>query len=320
MTVRINLKNNNVEGGKLYLYRSTERFSEEALPQPLAVLASNAKSYDDDSFLLYDTDYYYGAVIESAAGEKSHLMPLRKVRLTHDVGVGCKDILSGDETLGYMGIVSSRDEGYGELWGASPYSPSSYSSFFSFIKYIRNGVISYTPTGQVTSTYSDLMYREGFLFGGTGADQLTANATMAATVENASKKYREINGRKYSCHIPVMFKSTDTFAANILSVDGGAVLLDLPPGENEAIDFWRMFGAQSPVADTKKVPAYFRTIGTGDSIIVTGTTNGSTSHYAGTLATTSVHSNPSFNSNSLTLNSNTSRLFSFIIEFDQVAE
>lgn len=320
MTVRINLRNNNVEGGKLYLYRSTERFSEEALPQPLAVLASNAQSYDDDSFLLYDTDYYYGAIIENAAGEKSHLMPLRKVRLTHDVGVGGKDILSGDETLGYMGIVSSGDEGYSELWGASPYSPYMYSSLFSFIKYIRNGVISYTPTGQAASVSSELMYREGFLFGGTGADQLTANATMAATVENASKKYREINGRKYSCHIPVLFKSTDTYASNILSANGGAIVLDLPPGENEAIDFWRMFGAQSPVADTKKVPAYFRTISTSDSIIVAGTNSTYAPHYAGTLATTSVHSNPSFNSNAIVLNTNTSRLFSFIIEFDQVVE
>lgn len=320
MTVRINLRNNNTEGGKLYLYRSTERFSEEALPQPLAVLASNAQSYDDDSFLLYDTDYYYCVVVENAAGEKSHLMPLRKVRLTHDVGVGGKDILSGDETLGYMGIVSSGDDGYGELWGASPFSPSSYSSFFSFIKYIRNGVISYTLTGQLTSMASDLMYREGFLFGGTGADQLTANASMAAIVENASKKYREINGRKYSCHIPVMFKSTDTYASNILSANGGAILLDLPPGENEAIDFWRMFGAQSPVADTKKVPAHFRTVGANNSIIVAGTTNSSTSHHAGTLSTTSPYSNPSFSGNSLTLNTSTSRLFSFIIEFDQVVE
>lgn len=320
MTVRINLRNNNTEGGKLYLYRSTERFSEEALPQPLAVLASNAQSYDDDSFFLYDTDYYYGVVVENAAGEKSHLMPLRKVRLTHDAGVGCKDILSGDETLGYMGIISSRDDGYGELWGASPFSPSSYSSFFSFIKYIRNGVISYTLTGQLTSMASDLMYREGFLFGGTGADQLTANASMAAIVENASKKYREINGRKYSCHIPVLFKSTDTYASNILSANGGAILLDLPPGENEAIDFWRMFGAQSPVADTKKVPVHFRTVGVNDSIIVAGTTSSSTSHYAGTLATSSPYSNPSFSGNSLTLNTSTSRLFSFIIEFDQVVE
>lgn len=265
MTIRVYLNNKNVASSQIFVYRDTKKIEDNALPAPVATLPGDAKFYDEQDYLFYDVDYHYRIKVVSSAGEEL-LSSDRVYRLGADLGIGSKNIIMGDETLGLMDVIDPYNYN-GELLLAfnSRFTLPSVSStninFGKFIKYIRNGKIYYTY-GAPCQVVGSTAFNNNLVSGGSNI----AYAVYASTKSKYETTRNEVivDNRKYAFHFPSMIDDQKTKLDINNTTDYSTI--NTPAGFSEMIDLFRIFGQHSLSLKRDKMP--FRYLILSDALYI----------------------------------------------------
>lgn len=265
MTIRVYLNNKNTAASQIFVYRDTKKIEDNALPTPVATLAGDAKYYDEQDNLFYDVDYHYRVKVVSSTGDEV-LSADRIYRLGADLGIGSKNIIMGNETLGLMDVIDPYDYGAELLIAFStrftiPSVASANINFGKFIKYIRNGKIYYTYAA--TSTISGATaFNNGLVSGGSNI----AYAIFAATKAKYETGRNEVivDNRKYAFHFASVIDDQKTKLDIANTADYS--LLNTPAGFSELIDLMRIFGNHSLSLKRDKMPFRYAIISDGNTI------------------------------------------------------
>lgn len=265
MTIRVYLNNKNVAASQIFVYRDTKKIEDNALPAPVATLAGDAKYYDEQDNLFYDVDYHYRVKVVSSTGDEV-LSADRVYRLGADLGIGSKNIIMGNETLGLMDVIDPYDYGAELLTAFTtrfsvPSVGSTNINYGKFIKYIRNGKIYYTYAAPSTIAGSTA-FTGGLVSGGSNI----AYAVYAATKAKYETGRNEVivDNRKYAFHFPSMIDDQKTKLDITNTIDYN--LLTTPAGFSELIDLVRLFSTHNMSLKRDKMPFRYSIITDGTAI------------------------------------------------------
>lgn len=179
------------------IYRTTVPFDPNNPGSPLVTLAGDATSYEDNAVNVGNT-YYYTVAVKK--GDDRSFAATQTQGYYSNLGPGPKTILRGDWTCGYFGEIPNAD------W-VSPVDVvekikvvlnsitglSFTTNSANWHKFVYQGKIFFTPSGQlITSTWQNA-YNAGFLFGEDGFGELPTGP--AGNVNQ--KKVIEIDGQRY---------------------------------------------------------------------------------------------------------------------------
>ena len=202
MSFTLRWKNPNAIATTVNIYRDTKDISAAALPAPIVTLTNGETEWRDTTAVNGQTYYYLATV---TANGKTVAGASQKYTVAVQRGIGPMGFISGDDELGFMGVVP-----YDERWLPSqmPASflsmyPTAFTDRIELYKFSRHGKILYMLGAGVIGALGWMdwasLYQAGLVFGRDDAGPEGANGTLPATPQDAKILHR---GDVYRMRLP----------------------------------------------------------------------------------------------------------------------
>lgn len=200
MNIEITWINRTKDADTTTIYRSSEPFGKDELPEPLAIIDGALESYLDKD-LVPESIHYYRT--KATRGEMEVISELMRMEALPYTGPGPQKLISGDMEQGYFGSMT-----VGEFI-SFPLLKSAIASMASFInsnrtpvwlKFAYKGKILYIPTEPLAIDIDwRTIYQAGLIYGveGNGPEPVFGTPTdqmVTVRIQNQLFKIRTLKG------------------------------------------------------------------------------------------------------------------------------
>ena len=187
MSFTLRWKNPNAIATTVNIYRDTKDISAAALPAPIVTLTNGETEWRATTAVNGQTYYYLATV---TANGKTVAGASQKYTVAVQRGIGPMGFISGDDELGFMGVVP-----YVERWlptqmpaGFLSIFPTAFNDRIELYKFSRHGKILYmlgTTTGLLGFTDWASLYHSGLVYGRDDTGPEGGNGTLPPTLQDA---------------------------------------------------------------------------------------------------------------------------------------